>query len=586
MKIKIQYKILTILILSCVQTLFAQKKEENIGTEVVNVVKSYTPTISDAYKVKETPNLDDDENSKKEIISYSIFPFPVASTFVPSKGKAAGVDNEKNETLYKNYIIGGFGNYLTPLAELYVTENIGSNDYAAGMFKYLSSEGQINAIEVNDSYTNTAIDLTYGSKQSDFSWNTDLGFQFQQYHWYGLPTDLNTIYDSEQLNTIYNDVDSPQIYNNFYLGGKFKMNDSFFKESTIKYDYFWDAFNSTENRFYVDPSFLFDVSHEAIKTNFIVDYVGGKFENNFDNSGSIEYGFANFGITPSFAMQKDDWSFDIGVTLLYSNDLKNDNSNFYFYPKINASLKVVNEIMIFYAGVDGDLHQNTYRDFTNINPFLSPTLYITPTNKPYDIFAGLKGKLSNALSYNIKGSYIKEKDKSLFLSNPLNETFTNPEEYQYGNSFGIVYDEVSTFRFFGELNGNFSDIVSFGINGTFSAYTTNTQQEAWNLPAITLEGTLGYKITEKWFAGACLFFVGERKDLFQTIDKLSFQSTSYVQTLDSYFDVNLNVGYKYSDRLTGFVRLNNITNQAYQKWMNYPVQQFQVMLGASYKFDF
>ncbi|MFN8325804.1 MAG: hypothetical protein U0T80_08635 [Flavobacteriaceae bacterium] len=30
----------------------AQKKDDNIGTEVVNVVKPYSPTISDAFKVK------------------------------------------------------------------------------------------------------------------------------------------------------------------------------------------------------------------------------------------------------------------------------------------------------------------------------------------------------------------------------------------------------------------------------------------------------------------------------------------------------------------------------------------------------
>jgi outer membrane receptor protein involved in Fe transport len=48
----------------------------------------------------------------------------------------------------------------------------------------------------------------------------------------------------------------------------------------------------------------------------------------------------------------------------------------------------------------------------------------------------------------------------------------------------------------------------------------------------------------------------------------------------------LHVGYKHSERLSGFLKLNNIGNQAYQKWMNYPVQGFQVVLGASYKFDF
>ena len=84
------------------QISFAQKKDENIGTEVVNVVKPYTPTISDAFKVKETPTLDDDDTSKKENIQYNIFSFPVASTFVPSKGKAANVDKEAEEKLFAN----------------------------------------------------------------------------------------------------------------------------------------------------------------------------------------------------------------------------------------------------------------------------------------------------------------------------------------------------------------------------------------------------------------------------------------------------------------------------------------------------
>ncbi len=56
-------------------------------------------------------------------------------------------------------------------------------------------------------------------------------------------------------------------------------------------------------------------------------------------------------------------------------------------------------------------------------------------------------------------------------------------------------------------------------------------------------------------------------------------------TLPSYFDVNLNVGYKYSERITAFLKANNIANQT-QKWLNLPVQGFQIVAGASYKFDF
>ncbi|MBN8567800.1 MAG: TonB-dependent receptor, partial [Flavobacteriales bacterium] len=57
-------------------------------------------------------------------------------------------------------------------------------------------------------------------------------------------------------------------------------------------------------------------------------------------------------------------------------------------------------------------------------------------------------------------------------------------------------------------------------------------------------------------------------------------------TLDSYLDMNANVGYKYNERLTLFLKGNNLFNQAYERWMNFPAQQIQVVLGANYKFDF
>ena len=121
MKINFQNSI----IISCLMLVFqfslAQKKQENIGTEVVNVVKPYTPTISDAFKVKETPSLDDEGNAKKEVIKYTIFSFPVASTFTPSKGKAEGIEKSKQEKLFKNYATFGGGNYGTLNADLFVT---------------------------------------------------------------------------------------------------------------------------------------------------------------------------------------------------------------------------------------------------------------------------------------------------------------------------------------------------------------------------------------------------------------------------------------------------------------------------------
>jgi len=566
---------------------FAQKKDpkkdENIGTEVVNVVKPYTPSISDAFKVKETPVLDDEENSKKETIKYTIFSFPVASTFTPSKGKAEGVEKEEQAHMFNNYATFGAGNYGTFNAELFVYQELGANDYVGGMFRHLSSQGGISNVELDNGFYDTSIDLTYGIRQRDLSWNLDLGYQNQIYNWYGLPKEFASSSSSINRNLIAA-INPQQSYNNIYLGSKIEFKESILAEASVKFNHFSDGFGSSENRFYGKPSLKFNISDRVIKTNVIVDYVGGSFKREYWNTNSIKYGFTNIGIAPSFAVQEEGWDFDIGVGLFYSLDAENNNNKFLVYPQINASFKVVGDLMIFYAGAEGNLQQNTYSDLVSENPYLSPTLNIKPTDKQYDIFAGLKGKLANTISYNLRASYVNERNKAFFKSNYYNENSTN-ENYAFGNSMQVVYDYTKTVSFYGELKADFSEDLTFGIDGTFSSYTNDFQAEAWNLPAIKLNAKVNFNITKKWYAGVNVFFVGERVDQKLNTNILYFAPPSPI-TLDSYFDVNANLGFKYSDRLTAFLRANNIANQAYQKWLDFPVQGFQLILGANYKFDF
>ena len=96
---------------------------------------------------------------------------------------------------------------------------------------------------------------------------------------------------------------------------------------------------------------------------------------------------------------------------LYSIDIENKKNKFFVYPQINASIALVENIMIFYAGAEGTLQQNTYHNFVSENQFVSPTLFVAPTDKQFDVFGGLKGKVSNNLSYNVRGSVMSEKAK-------------------------------------------------------------------------------------------------------------------------------------------------------------------------------
>jgi len=568
--------ILIITVLFAMQFSFAQKKDDNIGTEVVNVVKPYSPSISDAFKVKETPTLDDEETAKKENIQYNIFSFPVASTFAPAKGKAANVDKSAAEKIFSNYLTLGAGNYGTVSAELFITENVSNTDYFGGMLRHNSSQGGIKEVYLDDKFFNTSLDLTYGSRTKGMSWNADLGYKNQVYNWYG----AHPAFDEATITTI----DEQQTYHTLYVGGRLGLSDVL-KESSVKFSRFWDAFGSAENRFVAKPSLEFDIVEQKIKADFVVDYISGSFDQTLSGGSSYKYGFTNFGFQPSFRINKGDLSMNIGAGFFYSSAQEGGESKFFIYPQVTGSFKVVGDLMIFYAGIEGTLHQNSYSDFVQENFFVSPTLGVAPTDQKYDIYAGLKGKLASSVSYNIRGSYKNEDGKAMFKSNGYDDSSANSDGYTFGNSFGVVYDRVKTVSFFGELKADFSKNISFGINGTFSSYSTDTQSEAWNLPGIKLATTLDVTITDKWYAGASLFFVGERKDQFIT-SSLTFPFPIENVTLKSYFDLNAHVGYKFSERLTFFLKGNNLANQDYQRWLNYPVQGLQVLGGASYKFDF
>jgi hypothetical protein len=578
--------IAVVLVVFGIQFSFSQVKDENIGSEVVNIVKPYTPTISDAFKVKETPVLADEETHKKEKIQYNIFSFPVASTFTPSKGTAATVDPQEKEKLFSNYATLGFGNYGTANAELFITKNISRTSYVGGMLRHLSSQGGIKDLVLDDKYSNTSLDVTYGVRERNLSWNIDLGVKNQLYNWYGLPTE-NIVFDETTIKSI----DSKQSYNTIALGGKVDFKASFFSGADMQFKHFSDGLNSSENRFFIKPNIDFQLLNQKINTNFVFDYVGGSFDRMLNIDSELKFNTFIAGVKPSFLYQQDDLSIQIGAGLFYASSKINEvnDGKVFLYPNIKASYKLVGDILIAYAGAEGNLQQNSYADFVEENSFVSPTLVVAPTDNKFDIYAGLKGKLANSVAFNVRASYLNQDDKALFVSNEFNYAFANTEGYANGNSFGVVYDNVKTMSLFGELKADFSKNLTFGINGTYNNYSSDTQSEAWNLPQIKIGTTVDFDINKKWYAGANVFFVGERKDLVSIQNAAAvfppmFDSTEV--TLDSYFDLNAHVGFKYNARLTAFLKGNNLANQQYNRWANFPVQGIQVLIGANYKFDF
>ncbi|NMH26669.1 TonB-dependent receptor [Flavobacterium silvaticum] len=578
MKFQARYILLVGLLFPTV--IIAQKKDENIGSEVVNVVKPYSPTLSDAYKIKEEPVLDDEESLKKEPVNYKIFSFPVASTFTPSKGRAAAVDKAAREKLYQNYVTFGIGNYLNISTELYLTHELGDNGFVSAMVRHNSSQGGIKDALVDDEFMTNSIDLAYLNKMREMNYQIDAGYYHRNFNWYGVDSNWITGAGSG----IYENFNPTHNFQNAHIGGTIGVNDSFFEGMKLRYDRFWDRFDSAENHLVARPNFKFDVGGSNVKLGIEADYLHGEFSRFYLVDEKNPYTIFNISAHPSFSIQRDDWTINIGASVLYSMDSERSLNRFRVYPEAEASLKVVGDLMVFYVGAQGGMDQNTYQKLSEINPYVSPTLNITPTDRQIDGYAGLKGMLAGNVSYDVRGYFKGEKDKALFRYNML-PAFGLPsyQPYQFSNSFDVVYDDVRTIGVSGDLNADFSKTVSAGLSARFETFDTDDQEEAWNLPQLSLSGKVEVDITPKWFAGMQAFYVGKRKDVMTQLGGAVMDQTVDV---DGYFDLNAHIGYKHSDRLSGFLKFNNITAQSYEKWLNYPVQGFQVMLGAGYKFDF
>jgi len=317
----------------------------------------------------------------------------------------------------------------------------------------------------------------------------------------------------------------------------------------------------------------------------MIDYYNGSFDKDYSNNSGSAYSFFTGGITPNFTILRDDFRIDLGVKLVYNNDMERKESDFKFYPNVNASFNVVKDVLVLLAGVEGDLKQNTYRKLTEENSFVSPTLDIRQTDMPYRAYFGAKGKFSSNMGFSLNVSYADEKNKPLYKQNATQSDGILPVNYGYqlGNSFYVAYDDITTLGFEGAITLDVTQRLNFGVALNYNNYSTTNEDEAWNLPSFT--GTIQANYTaNKWYAGAQLFMRGATKEFLEPFGQLPI--TGVVITNDSFLDFNLKGGYNFTDQLAAFVKLNNITSENYQTFLYYQVQGLQAMAGVTYKFDF
>ena len=593
--IKSMRKYLGLLVLFVITIANAQEKKASekakdsiIKTEVVKVVTSYVPKITDAFKIKQKPIIKHTKETQKKALEYTIFSVPVASTFIPKSGVMKKVDLGKRETLYDNYFSLGLGNKITPFLEAYIRQNESYNSELGGHLKFLLSADPVEKTRLSSTFYDLSLNLFYAQQERYLNWRAGIEAARNKHNWYGLPTNINF------TDATISAIEEEQSYTSFKVFGTIKFDDSYLEEGNAAVSFLTDGISSSE--FLIDGNAKFrlplDNFHRQLNDLYInttLSYLGTKFENEYATRGELKHSFFNLGVHPTYNFRVQDLAIKIGAKAYFSLDLENRNNNFFIYPDVEISYPIVKDFANVFVGASGDLETNTYKSLSSKNPYISPTQKLLQTNTKYNAFVGVRGKLDGQFSYNFKASYTDIENNPFFA---VNQSKSNGDNiagvdafsfygYDYGNSFNTIYDDIKKTSFFGEVAFEGVKNLSIGLNGQFNNFTLTKELEPWNTPKINGELFGTYK-TDKWFAGTNLFFVGKRKGkLYEVLPAENFSTI----TMDAYFDINFNGGYHFNDSFSVFLNLNNVLNNSYQRFNNFNVQGFQAMGGLTWKFD-
>lgn len=544
--------------------------QEVTDTEEITVVSPYQPTVNEAFKINVSPRIPEEKLTKPDF-QYKIISKDYKADPELEPIKAAKIQGESVNKLYKNYARVGFGNYATPYLELYANK-LRSKKNAFGVHvKHISSAGKIKDYAFPGS-SNTSVS-GYGKKfMPKHTLSAEAYYNRKGVHFYGFrPADFPELnLEKKDYKQTYNQIGvNTTLVSNYLKGAKVDH------KLGLGYSYLYDRFDASEHRLDFDveldyhATFFDFTEREVLGIDMGVDYYMATDSVKKNNSGIIYF-------NPFYSIGFDQYFFKIGLNTAIESD---SGATGHFYPVVRVEVKVIQDYLITYAGVYGQLQQNTLHSFSDENPFINSTIEKRFTNNKISQYGGLKGRISKSFDYNV--SFINSTIKNMPLF--VNDTSSALGE-GLNNQFAVVYDDVKHSRIQAEFGYIYKERFKFLLRGEFNDYFLDNEDEAWHKPRLEISLGMRYNIQEKIYVRAELFSRSKMYAKLYENDPVSGDMIVKAEQLDGFLDLNFGLEYRYSNVLSGFLNLNNVLGQRYFRWYNYPSYRFNLLLGVSYSF--
>jgi hypothetical protein len=533
-------------------------------------------------------------------IQYTTLPTPTAIMIEPRLIPAAKINvEEKLGYLYRGYIKAGWGSYNTTPVDFYFTDGRSKKGSYGVHYQLLRGDGV--QLDDDDSIPDRYSDNRAEAWGKWFFKKTQLVGKFNWErnvtHWYGV--DLKNDYAGPAFDSLTFDQRMSTFGGGLsYLSyqrdtGDFNFNADMSLRNTK------DIFQNSETNIDVLANGRMLKDSTLFSAEFGVNY------NTFDFNGPLlngrDWSVENTaGVDTVFKQRESDnaiikfvpsasttWKglrarVGAGVYLDARSDQKG-----HFYPLAEVSYSILNGILVPFAGMRGSMEPTTYLSLYRQNPYIQSFPKLKNLNNKLEVYAGLGGTFSQEVSYKAGFTYRRFGDFAYFINDSL--SFPQGSFYSWGNVFSVVYDDLTSYNFYGELALYAGEKWKANVRADYFRYETKTAEYAWHQPGLKVLANGQYNLKNKFIIGTDIFYIGSRwakstVPVAGVTPRSQDGYISYEYKLKGFLDANFKVEYRYNKRLSAWVQFNNTLALKYQRWGGYQAQQFLATLGATYSF--
>ena len=563
--------------------IFAQDQEEDdLGTQQVTVTKSYTPSLSDAFKL-----------STESIDVPSLLPAPknleftpkeveVVSTFVPNKASPLKLQRKEKTLSSNSQLSFGLGN----LGQIYFDAAVRAaldSQQALGLDVFVEREGGVPNTIVPSDRNQTEVAATHQYNTSQFSALNQLGFQATGAHYYGLYTEETPVNDP-----LRNDLLSfQQQFYSVYVKSRWQWYDKWLEKIHAKVRYAGDLFGTTEQAADVLTNIRIPLFNAYVDIQPQINFLQTNFEQGYFTRAEEQFSQSKAGVQVQLSDVRKKFKYKIGAKAHYLiGDTSSSTSAFYVYPEVFMAYSNPNKKIQPYISVTGNLRLNSYYSAFSQNPFVAPALELRPTDEKYQGELGFTTLFKSGVEFKLAGRYSYNEQFALFQRYALDPQVTE-NGYRLANAFGWVYDDVTKYGAIAGLKYRTKNQSEIQIELLQNAYDLAEQPKAWNLPALEAKLNANLTLTSKLKAYFSVNFMGSRAAAYRPVllQQAPEFNQAVVENLSAVTFLKAEMSYHLFDQWLLFARYRSAFGAQPYRWSFYPVNQNLVLLGARYKLN-